>query len=682
MGTKRNASDSNPDMEESKRQNTQSSPGSTNKTEPSDLVSKVASDPEHGSQVTKSDLENATCELRSELQDKVNHITSRLENLYMSHSAMVGSVNFHNDFLDSINTRLQDAAKRDKMKDKQIEDLNFELQEAKAMLRQVNKKTTDTLMEIKSKNLVINGIPEKPDENCKTSVTTFLRNIIPNFAADSIENAYRLGKPAKKLTRGMLVKFKNFECKQNVMVKKSALKDRKDLNKVYCNDDLTDEGRKVRQKIRLIAKYASSQGYRDVKAKGNKLILEGRSFNEKELTLLPSGLRIENVVTQNVGLGIGFYGEYSYLSNQFPSRIRMNGLRFLCAEQAFYYFKGIICQYEDTSIEIRKMIDPNEMKILGERIPTCPEWEKKKERLMKSVLLHKFDQNSELKEKLINTGKMTLLECTTDVYWSTGQVLDSPNWNKSYNYRGLNRLGHLLEEIRNQYPPAVCDENVPALGTSTDDAKFDKLAATNSSGKTIDNTLVPTDNSSKAGSLPHGLEEAQPQSTAANVSGNRTNTENEKTENPNHNLDAASGEGNTDTGIIPESISETTTHGSKYTESELMEIDKISFHTSSLNASRDSLNSTGKDDSLFRNSENKWDIPALNTSRLMNRSGFGSKGQRENLRKLLQSQPGGDSFRTMRTSTPVVTVVKKVSPLKLQHDTKQKIALDLLLDEV
>lgn len=65
-------------------------------------------------------------------------------------------------------------------------------------------------MEIKSKNLIINGIPEKADENCKTSVTNFLNNfIIPNFSENRIQNAYRLGEPAKKVVRGMLVELKD-----------------------------------------------------------------------------------------------------------------------------------------------------------------------------------------------------------------------------------------------------------------------------------------------------------------------------------------------------------------------------------------------------------------------------------------------------------------------------------------
>lgn len=428
MGTKRNASDSTLELEEAKRQNLQTSPV-TATLNSGDQVSKLVQENNGSNMAAMSEKTGATNDLPSkthehagltsdkidDLQANIGQVSKRLEDLYLSHSAMVGSVNFHGDFLDSINTRLNDAANREKLHEKKIEDLAFELQETKATLRQVNKKSTETVMELKSKNLVINGIPEKPDENCKTSVTNFLKNIVPNFSEKKLENAYRLSKPAKKLVRGMLVKFKDIDSKQEIMTKKSALKDRKDLNKVYCNNDLPDEHRKASQKMRLTAKYATSLGYKDVKAKGSKLVFEGRSYNEKELTLLPSNLRIENVVTRNVGLGVGFYGEHSYLSNQYPSRILMNGQRFLCADQAFYYFKGIICQYENTSIEIKKMIDPTEMKSLGEKIPPCPEWETKKEKLMKSVLRHKFDQNKPLREKLVNTGKMSLLECSTDM---------------------------------------------------------------------------------------------------------------------------------------------------------------------------------------------------------------------------------------------------------------------------
>lgn len=131
------------------------------------------------------------------------------------------------------------------------------------------------------------------------------------------------------------------------------------------------------------------------------------------------------------------------------------------------------------------------------------------------------------------------------------------------------------------------------------------------------------------------------------------------------------------------SVSSATDKTNQYTNSQILEIDNISFHTTSLNASRDSQNSSSNEDSLFQSTRSKWEIPALNTSKLMDRSGFGSKEKRDSLCKLLQAQPGGDSFRSLRHSTPVVTVMKKkVTPIKSQHETSEKINLDLLLDEM
>lgn len=673
IGTKRGSSDTVHELEDSKRQNTKASPGKSivNPDEAAgvglaSLQTELGSDMDlrtsklRSEFVPRQDLESMKSELKSELHDNINQVSTRLENLYLSHSAMVGSVNFHGDFLESINTRLQESVKREKSKDKQIEELKFELQETKASLRRVDIKTKENSLEIKSRNLVINRIPEKDGEVCKLSVTTFLKNIIPNFTAEKIANAYRLGKPAKNIVGGMLVKVKDVEHKQEVMSKKSALKNKKELKKIFCNDDQPDECRKSRQKMWLIAKYATSLGYKDFKAKGNNLIFEGRSYNEKELTLLPGTLRIENVVTRSVGLGVGFYGEHSYLSNQYPSRIMMNGQRFLCAEQALYYFKGVICQHEDTSLEIKKMIDPSEMKSLGEKIPTCAEWEIKKEKLMKSILQHKFHQNKHLRSKLVSTGRLILQECSTDMFWGTGQGLDSPNWIKSYNYKGQNRLGHILEEVQENYLP-VSTSPIANQSGDVKAADCDTIVRNTSGDKSgsVNSTLVP---SASGDTVP-----VAPTATADNL---------EVKEN------LSSGHSDVDSGATgPTSDNEQEVSNRKYTDSEIMEIENISFNTASLNASSESLNSTRRNESVSK--VNKWAIPALNTSRLMNSSGFGTKEKRSGLRKLLQAQPGGDSFTSLRHSTPVITMVKKKpSPLKAQHETTEKIKLDQLQENI
>lgn len=153
----------------------------------------------------------------------------------------------------------------------------------------------------------------------------------------------------------MLIKFKNPQDKQNIMKKKSILKSNKEHNKVFCNDDLPEETRKTRQTLRIIAKHANSLGYKNSRVKGNNLWHEGKQYKEHELTLLPDFLRMENIRTRDVGRGIGFFGKKSFLSNHHPARLCMNEHHFLNSEQAFFYYKGVICGHENTGQDIKKI---------------------------------------------------------------------------------------------------------------------------------------------------------------------------------------------------------------------------------------------------------------------------------------------------------------------------------------
>lgn len=89
------------------------------------------------------------------------------------------------------------------------------------------------------------------------------------------------------------------------------------------------------------------------------------------------------------------------------------------------------------------------------RVVSCDDWEKRKFKLMKSVHTHKFEQNRDLRDKLVKTGMAPLLECTTDLFWGTGWVLDSPNWSEPLDYPGQNNLGKILELIRENYLPVT-----------------------------------------------------------------------------------------------------------------------------------------------------------------------------------------------------------------------------------
>ena len=67
-----------------------------------------------------------------------------------------------------------------------------------------------------------------------------------------------------------------------------------------------------------------------------------------------------------------------------------------------------------------------------------PDWNSVKDDVMKYALLCKFDQNKELRDRLLRTGKRKLVEHTAnDSYWGDGG-----------DGKGANRLGELLMEVR------------------------------------------------------------------------------------------------------------------------------------------------------------------------------------------------------------------------------------------
>lgn len=117
---------------------------------------------------------------------------------------------------------MNEMADREKIREQKMEELAFELQETKASLRSEQKETRENTLELKSKNLVVNGNTEKQDENLFTTVTNFLRHIDPSFTVDKLENAYRIGVATGKKAQGLLIKFKSSEDKQKIMKKNAT----------------------------------------------------------------------------------------------------------------------------------------------------------------------------------------------------------------------------------------------------------------------------------------------------------------------------------------------------------------------------------------------------------------------------------------------------------------------------
>lgn len=598
------------------------------------------------------------------LRDKMNEndgaVSGKLGELYISHAATIASVNFQNDFVETLNKKMNEITEREKQRDSKLSELAFELQETKAVLRNFQKETRDNTLELKSKNLIINGISEKQNENPFTTATNFLKNIDPNFTTDKLENAYRLGQASGKGDRGLLIKFKDPMTKQNIMKKKSVLKSSKEHSKVFCNEDLPEDRRKLRQLLRITAKYANSIGYKNTRVKGNSLWHEGKQYKEHKLTLLPDCLKMENICTRDVGRGIGFFSKYSFLSNHHPARFCMNEHRFLNSEQAYFYYKGVVCGHESTGIEIKEMLDPGEIKKLGDKIPTCDEWEKRKFKIMKSVLTHKFEQNRPLRDKLVSTGNSPILECTTDLFWGTGWVLDSPEWKQPLDYPGDNNLGKILESIRENYLPVMAPFE-PGPSGSKSGLNYTSTPMTKSAPK-LPKKRKNSLNSNPPSEQPTVHTSGQgrgaaryPAPTPPVAVGAAAKTDEETSmefSQAGFNPESGKGKDNASQSDVARGGENDRVNQEKeeLTDSQILEVDELTF-CDTLYQSYDAKNVTNKDGSLNIDKIKSWGLPALNTSRLMEVTGYGTDSARHKLGKM-----------------PVRVLLKRASKLKLSQE--------------
>lgn len=136
-----------------------------------------------------------------------------------------------------------------------------------------------------------------------------------------------------------------------------------------------------------------------------------------------------------------FRGRYGFLSNFYrharPIRL-LDGSECFTVEHAFQAMKT-----HDPG-ERRRIVaakTPGKAKALGRRATLRPDWDREKLGIMREVLRLKFQNNPELKDKLLETGDAELIEGNTwgDTFWGVCRG------------RGENHLGKLLMELRGDF---------------------------------------------------------------------------------------------------------------------------------------------------------------------------------------------------------------------------------------
>ncbi|KAL0215932.1 hypothetical protein P9112_008116 [Eukaryota sp. TZLM1-RC] len=157
-----------------------------------------------------------------------------------------------------------------------------------------------------------------------------------------------------------------------------------------------------------------------------------------------------------------FFWNASPFSNFELCTIRLGSLKFHSSEQFFMYGKAKLFKDEPMATKILQSTHPKKSKALGRKVSGFNDlqWTTHRESLMAYVCYHKFSQNAEFLDALLNTGDSILVEASPfDKIWGIGLDEANPDALNPSRWKGLNLLGKVLVELRELFKSGSFDEH-------------------------------------------------------------------------------------------------------------------------------------------------------------------------------------------------------------------------------
>lgn len=132
-----------------------------------------------------------------------------------------------------------------------------------------------------------------------------------------------------------------------------------------------------------------------------------------------------------------FEGEFHFLSNFYPAYLLYEGVVWPTSEHAYQAMKT---DDENQRLNMAMLDTPAEAKRYGRSVAMRRDWDTVKVDIMEEIVRCKFTQNENLKEMLLATEDLELVEGNTwnDTFWGV------------CNGKGENNLGKVLMRIREE----------------------------------------------------------------------------------------------------------------------------------------------------------------------------------------------------------------------------------------
>lgn len=177
---------------------------------------------------------------------------------------------------------------------------------------------------------------------------------------------------------------------------------------------------------------------------------------------------------------IGFFGDKvdkpnerifsNFYRSTFEADVEGKTLTFSCSEQYFMYWKALFFKDFAIAKQIEKPnLHPANYKNLGKAVKCYDDrkWGAVRVKFMKQALYHKFTQNTDLRDLLLQTDDAILVETSPyDRIWGIGlgktpRPGQKPvDWKNTDNWKGQNLLGFALMDIREDIRQELYDKRL------------------------------------------------------------------------------------------------------------------------------------------------------------------------------------------------------------------------------
>ena len=155
----------------------------------------------------------------------------------------------------------------------------------------------------------------------------------------------------------------------------------------------------------------------------------------------------DNPYTVRTKKGFAFFTKNSTLSCFHPTPVTYRNVSYPTREHAYQSAKAIDAKNWEALIEINKAKTPGKAKGIGNDIKPSKKWGKIKADVMESIEMEFYKQHKDLRDQLLATDELELVEGSEDSYWGGGANLNSEII-KNGEETGQNMLGKKIMKVR------------------------------------------------------------------------------------------------------------------------------------------------------------------------------------------------------------------------------------------